>query len=78
MLQADVHYMPVTVDELPGAVERCLDDDALCESIAAQAMDLSKCELSLEAQVAYLARVLLLLQQQQASAQTPPLAHARS
>ena len=72
-----MHYMPVTVDELPNAVQRCLDDDALCKDIAARAMDLSKCELSLDAQAAYLAKVLLLLQEQQAP-RTPPAVHARS
>lgn len=73
MLQPDVHYMPTTVDELPTAVRRCLADDAMCQRIAAQALDLSACELSLEAQAAYLGKLLLLLQQA-----TPPLAHARS
>ncbi len=54
--------MPVTLDELPGAVRRCLNDDGLCKQIATNALDISKCELSLTAQASYLTKVMLLLQ----------------
>lgn len=67
LLKPFVHYMPVSMEYLPTAVNFCLKNDRDCRKIAAKGLSLAMCELSMETQGRYMAHVLHLVQEMQMS-----------
>lgn len=65
LLQAWLHYIPVTPSSLGSAVQDCLADDAACKSIGQNGNKLARCELALPTQKLYLQRVLQMIDQVQ-------------
>lgn len=66
-----MHYMPVTMEYLPTAVNYCLKNDRECRKIAVKGLSLALCELSIETQTRYMGHVLHLVQEMQLSMLDP-------
>lgn len=59
-----MHFVPIKLKDLGRAVQYCIDHDSECQAIAAQAVDIAECEMSVVSQAVYVAKVLDFLGEQ--------------